>query len=180
MDKFNKISITVVLFIAYYSLFPAPVSAVCPVCTVAVAGGLGLSRYLGVDDTISGIWIGGLILSSSLWLIDLLSNKDYFKYLKKPRVILFAKYLIIVLMYLLIFVPLAWKDIIGHPFNTFWGVDKLIVGTIVGTLVFLTGMWTDKKVRRIKGRQLINYQKVVFPIALLTISSIMFWIMTRR
>ena len=45
----------------------AKVGAVCPVCTIAVGASLGLSRWLGVDDTISGLWIGGLIVSTTLW-----------------------------------------------------------------------------------------------------------------
>ncbi len=44
----------------------------CPVCTIAVGAGIGLSRWLGVDDLISGLWIGGLIVSligmTILWL----------------------------------------------------------------------------------------------------------------
>ena len=34
--------------------------AVCPVCTVAVGAGLGLAEWLGIDDSISGLWIGAL------------------------------------------------------------------------------------------------------------------------
>lgn len=36
----------------------AKAQAVCPVCTVAVGTGVGLSRWLGVDDTITGLWLG--------------------------------------------------------------------------------------------------------------------------
>src|SRR3990172_4136169 len=49
--------------------------AVCPVCTVAVGAGLGISRALGIDDTVTSVWIGGLILSMSFWLIDWLKKK---------------------------------------------------------------------------------------------------------
>ncbi|HVN28905.1 MAG TPA: hypothetical protein VMT64_10490, partial [Candidatus Binataceae bacterium] len=37
--------------------------AQCEVCTLVVGAGVGLSRWLGIDDTISGIWIGGLMVS---------------------------------------------------------------------------------------------------------------------
>lgn len=152
-----------------YLLVPGTTLAVCPVCTVAVAGGLGLSRYLGVDDTISGIWIGGLILSSSLWLIDWLKKKS-------PKLlILNFKLLIIFVMYLLFLGPLAWKDIIGHPFNTIWGVDKLVIGTVMGSLAFLAGMELDKKIRKIKGKQFFKYQKVVLPVVFLVILSILMY-----
>lgn len=149
-----------------YLLVPGTTLAVCPVCTVAVAGGLGLSRYLGVDDTISGIWIGGLILSSSLWLIDWLKKKS-------PKfLILNFKLLIITLMYILVLVPLAWTDLIGHPFNTIWGIDKLIVGMAAGTMAFWISLLTDKKVRKIKGKQLFNFQKVIIPLSFLIVASL--------
>ncbi|HRZ29924.1 MAG TPA: hypothetical protein P5052_04275 [Candidatus Paceibacterota bacterium] len=34
---------------------PFTSQAVCPVCTVAIASGVGLCRYLGIDDLISGL-----------------------------------------------------------------------------------------------------------------------------
>ena len=37
--------------------------ALCPVCAIAVGAGIGVSRWLGVDDTITGVWVGGLIVS---------------------------------------------------------------------------------------------------------------------
>lgn len=49
--------------------------AICPICTIAVGAGVGLSRWLGVDDTISGIWIGGLAISSIWWTINWLNSK---------------------------------------------------------------------------------------------------------
>lgn len=156
-----------------YSLFAHTALAVCPACTIAVAGGLGLSRFLGVDDTISGVWIGALLLSFSLlffnWLIK-----------KYPKLnFLYCKLIVMVLTYALVIVPLAWADIIGHPLNRLWGIDKLILGTIAGSLTFWFSLWLDKKVRQIKGRQFFLYQKVVFPITLLLISSVVLWIIIK-
>ena len=42
------------------------VKAICPLCVVAVGAGLGLSRWLGVDDVVSSIWIGALLVSMIL------------------------------------------------------------------------------------------------------------------
>jgi hypothetical protein len=138
----------------------------CPLCTVAVAGGLGLSRWLGIDDTISGIWVGGIIISSSFWFINWLTAK-------KPKWNVDSYQLVIVLaFYILVLGPLYYYDIIGHPFNTIFGIDKLIFGTALGSLGFLGGSWIDKKVRKAKGKQLFNYQKVVFPVGTLAILSL--------
>jgi hypothetical protein len=173
MKKVRKF--LVFLFMALASLLlPQTALAVCPVCTLAVGAGLGLSRFLGVDDTISGVWIGGLILSSSFWLLDWLKKKS-------PKfLIINYKLLIIFAMYALILGPLAWTEIIGHPFNRLWGIDKLIVGTAFGSLAFWLSLWLDKKVRKMRGKQLFNYQKIVFPVGLLLLSSILVWIIIKN
>lgn len=164
------------LFTIRYLLFVPKALAVCPVCTVAVAAGLGLSRYLGIDDTISGVWVGGLILSSSFWLIDWLEKKKFQKltpyYNFKYRV-----WLVTILMYAIFLLPLWTGGIIGHPFNTLFGIDKLLLGTAAGSVIFLLALYADKKARELKGKQLFKFQKVVFPVfGLLLISLILFLI----
>ena len=152
------------LFAIPYSLFANTALAVCPVCTVAAIGGLGLSRWLGIDDVISGIWIGGLILSSSLWLIDWVKKK-------KPEFpISNFQFSIILSVYFLVILPLYF---------TLPGIGKLIGGIAIGSLTFLFGVWLDKKVRKIKGQQLFNYQKIVFPVGFLAIISLAFYLITK-
>ena len=75
------------------------------------------------------------------------------------------------------FIPLKYTNILGHPFNTILGIDKLIFGSIVGSTVFLFSILADKKVRQMKGKQLFIYQKVVFPMLGLTFVSLLvyFW-----
>lgn len=148
--------------------------AVCPVCTVAVGAGLGLSRYFGIDDTLSGVWVGGLILSSSLWLTDWLSKK---KWLKKTRI---NDLIIGVLFYLLVVVPLWFAQIIGHPFNTILGIDKLVFGSLIGIVAFIFGIWADKYVRKLKGKILFPYQKVAFPVGALVIASLIMYFLTKQ
>lgn len=140
--------------------------AVCPVCTVAVGAGLGISRVLGIDDTVTSVWIGGLILSSSFWLIDWLKKK-------KPNLPINDYQLaIIFVMYLLVLLPLWFGKYIGRPTNAIWGIDKILFGTVIGSLAFLAGIWLDKKIREIKSKQLFNYQKIVFPFVALVIISL--------
>lgn len=173
----KKKSFILTLATVIYFLFPATVRAVCPVCTVAVVGGLGLARFLGVDDTVSGIWIGGIILSTSLWFVDWIYKK-----LKKMEHInrIIANSVMVTITYLFVLVPLYLSKIIGHPFNTFWGVDKLILGIILGSIAFTLGMVVDKRVRKINnGKVLFQFQRVVFPVAALIISSVIMYLITR-
>jgi hypothetical protein len=78
-----------------------------------------------------------------------------------------------------VYIPLISVGIIGNPFNTILGIDKLIVGGFFGVAAFLTGMFADKKVREVKGKQLFNFQKVVFPVTMLAITSLVFYFITR-
>ncbi len=114
----------------------------CPVCTLAVGAGLGLSRYLGIDDMVSGIWAGALVISISFWLTDWLKKKNY----------KFPIYLSVIFWTALTYIPLWKAGIIGHPFNVIWGIDKLIFGSIIGAATFLLAVYADKKVRKIKEK----------------------------
>lgn len=174
-DNLNKTVGVLSIYSTYTLLSPSLSYAVCPICTVAVAGGLGVSRYFGIDDSIIGIWSGGLMVSLTLWMVDWLKRKD-FKIFKNvsENIRIVTSFLFWVL---LTYPPLFMSGIIGHPFNTILGIDKLVFGSILGFFAFLLGVWSDKKVREIKGKQLFAFQKVVFPVVSLTILSLVlyFW-----
>ena len=101
---------------------------VCPVCVVAVAGGLGLSRWFGVDDIITSLWIGALLMALVLWTIQWLKKKNWnFK---------FSDTGVFLLYYLFTYIPLYYAKIIGQGNNVF-GMDKVLFGSILGTLIFI-------------------------------------------
>ena len=150
-----------------HMFFAKAAYAVCPICTVAVAAGLGLSRYLGIDDAVSSLWIGGIILSVSFWSIDWLTKKKInFKY---------RNILVFIFWYGLTLIPLQLTGIMGHPFNTILGMDKILFGTVVGSVFFLLGILADKKVREKRGKQLFAFQRVVFPVVALAIISLVIY-----
>lgn len=154
----------------FYLLSSTTAHAVCPVCTVAVGAGLGLSRYFGIDDSLSGIWVGGLILSTALWTADWLHKRG----LKiKIRVI---NVISVIAFFALTIIPLYYSGIIGHPYNTIYGMDKLLFGTIIGSLVFILGINLDKLARKKYGKQFFVYQKVVFPVVSLIIITLILYL----
>ncbi|MGA2910579.1 MAG: hypothetical protein ABSE04_02135 [Candidatus Microgenomates bacterium] len=146
----------------------------CPVCTVTVIAGLGISRLLGIDDLVTSIWIGGFILSFSFVTINWINRK----WPKLPTK--YYSFPTFVLMYFFVLIPLKLSHIIGIKRNTFLDVDKIIFGIFVGSLVFLIGIWADKKVRKIRGKQLFPFQKVAFPVLMLIISSVIFFFETKH
>lgn len=159
-------------FVIFLSLFfPKTCQAICPVCTVAVGAGLGLCRFLGIDDTISGIWIGGLICSSSFWLAD---------FLRKRKIQMkFLEFWVLVLFYLLALGSLFWGRIIGISGNTLWGLDKVFLGSLVGLFGFLVGVRVDRWLRKRNGGVVyFYYQKVILPVFFLAVLSLIFYYLT--
>lgn len=166
-----KILISVFLALMAYLATTTQVHAVCPVCTVAVGAGLGISRWLGIDDSVTGIWIGGLVLSSGLWLADWIGKKGW----KVP----YKETVSVGLFFLFIIPPLYWVKMIGLSGNTLWGVDKVLLGTVIGSAVFLSGVWLDKWLRTTNNdRVYVYYQKVIIPVFLLSIASFVFYLIT--
>jgi len=148
------------------------VLAICPICTIAVGAGVGLAQWLGIDDTISGIWIGGLTVSMIVWTINLLDKKHWiFKGYK--GIIVFAYFLLIVL-------PLYYTGLIGHPYNMIWGMDKILVGIVVGSLVFEGAVrWYENLKKQNGGHAHFPFEKIVFPVGALALASLLFYFLTR-
>jgi len=140
----------------------------CPICVVAVGAGLGLSRWLGVDDVISSLWIGALLVSLSWWTVIWMRKKGWnFKYIK---IVIPALY------YLLVLAPLYFTDIIGHPLNKIFGIDKILFGSIAGSIVFLLIVWLHNFLKtKNNGKSFFPYQKVVAPIFILLIISLILY-----
>lgn len=152
-------------------VFASPAYAVCPVCTIAVGAGLGLSRWLGIDDTISGIWVGGLIVSSLMWFLSWLDRKKI--------QFIFRDQISAIVFYLTIILPLYYANIIGHPNNKLWGIDKLLVGIMAGSIMFLIGVGVHSILKKRKGQSYFHFQKVALPISALAIASLIFYFLTK-
>ena len=52
------------------------IMAHCPLCTGATIVGVGIRRFLGWDDSIVGVFVGAMIVSSALWANNLLKKKN--------------------------------------------------------------------------------------------------------
>jgi hypothetical protein len=164
-------------FFLFSFLFSKVALAVCPVCTVAVVGGIELSRYLGVDDSITGLWIGGLTVSLIFWTIDWF-NKKNIRFKGRKILVTLGYYLLVVLpLYLLKIIHLhipRYKTFCGC------GIDKMSVGIASGSIVFLIGVLVYEYLKKKNnGHAHFPFEKIVFPIAPLIILSIIFYFLTK-
>lgn len=149
--------------------FALPVKAVCPVCTIAVGAGVGLSRWLGIDDVISGLWVGGLVVSVSFWTLDWLKKNQ--KGFKLDWLAVFIAF------YAIVVLPLYYYGIIGKYVNTFLGIEKLIFGIIAGTIAFLLSIYIHNFLKsKNQGKSFFPYQKVAVPVLVLLIASLIFYL----
>lgn len=149
-----------------------PSLAICPVCTVAVGAGFGLSRWLRVDDLVSGVWIGGLISSGALWFLDWLE--------KRNRQALLRKLIFFLLSYIIIIFPLFWSGVIGHPLNKFCGIDKVFLGIFLGNLAFFIGFGLNQFLKnKNSGKAFFPFQKVILPISSILITSVILYIILK-
>lgn len=130
--------------------------AICPICTIAVGSGLGILRAMGVDDSITGTWFGALIVSSILWSIDWMDRKNIdFRF---KRTVMWVSF------YILFIGPL-------YPMKAM--STTLLWGIIVGSVVFLLAVKSDRYLRKINDNKVVFfYQKVVIPVVYLIITNI--------
>lgn len=131
-----------------------------------------MSRYLGIDDTVSGVWMGALTFITALWVVKWLESKKIWFWFRRP--------IIVIAMFILAIWPLQSIGMIGHPANTLWGVDRLLLGMLVGAAAFMLASFFDALARIVNhDKVLVPFQKVIFPVTILALTSGIFYVLTR-
>ena len=171
MNKITKL----VLCSCAMSMVAGAAFAVCPVCTVAVGAGLEGARLLGVEDVITGVWAGGLILSMSIWTANWMRGKGI------RNIVWYV--LNYVLYYALLmgvyFVP-ADSPIVKFNDKCMWGIDQFLLGAVTGSIVFLLMQrWYQKIKAENNGHAKYPFQKVVMSFCGLLIVTLVFWAIIR-
>jgi len=169
---FDKNKIALASIISFLGIFFAQTAlAVCPVCIIGVTAGLGLARWLKIDDTITGLWIGGLTVSLIMWTIEWFDKKNI-KFWGRDI-------LTVIVYYASVVWPLRSVEIIGNEYHTIWGMDKLILTIFIGSISFFVFEKWYRAMRARRGKSLFRYQKVVWALIPLVILSIVFFFLTR-
>jgi hypothetical protein len=141
--------------------------AICPVCTVAVGAGLESARLLGMDDLITGIWAGGFTLILVFWTAKWLNKKG----LKSAW-----WYLGDIVLYYGLLASIYLLPGVQFGVNTIWGIDKFMLGAIVGTIVlYAAEKHTMKSIRSNGGKSRFKFQKVIVPFVALLVASAIAW-----
>ncbi len=152
-------------------MFVPTVNAQCPVCIVTVGGGLFIAKKLGLDSLLTALWISGLNVAISFWFVSFIKKP---KFLKNP-------FLWTVIMLASTYIYLTSTKQMYHKNDTFLHIDKVLVGLIAGTFVWLLGIGVDKLMRKYNnGNVLFFYQKVIVPLTLLIVASGIFGLLVKN
>lgn len=143
---------------------------VCPVCVVAIGAGLGFSRWFGIDDIVSSVWIGAMLMALILWTVVWLKKKKW--NFPEDGIVIAISYMA------LTYIPLYYAGIVGNPKNQIWGLDKIIFGSLAGTVAFFIGHWINLYLKKKNdGKAMFPFQKVLLPVAALFLTSILLYLL---
>jgi len=110
------------------------------------------------------LWISGLNVAISFWLATKIKNRFF----GNPVILSF-------LMYGLTLSYFIFTQQTGSPANTILGLDKIIFGQTLGLFIWFLGIFIDRYSRKLNGGKILfPYQKVVFPVGILTLLTVLF------
>ena len=150
--------------------FPAFANPACAVCTGAVGAFLEVSRKLGVDDAVVGVWFGAFLMLIAFWLIKFCAGRRWsFKGLN----------IILVILTFSLILPISTMGYIPYGARTLLGIDTFLLSSIIGAIIIWS---TDILYRYLKekngGHAHFPFEKVVIPVFSLLIASLIFYFMS--
>lgn len=149
-----------------FLIHPGISLAHCPLCVAGAAAGVTLTRWIGVDDSITGVWIAAVLGAMSFWLFNWLLGR-------KIKIIEKNRELIRPAIYILIWGMTLWsfyKFQLIIRMSQIWGLDKLTFGMLAGGTLFYL-------VDSLKIKHYFNYQKIVVSLGSMTILSLLIYIL---
>lgn len=162
------------------------VPLVCDLCTVGVVAGLAVSRYLGVDDSVVGVWIGAVVVALIAMTNAYLENKNVrFKFRDTLIALSYAGFT---------GASLYLAGVIGLPRNVFFKIsqnfaefvpsivaDKILLSSVAGAIVLVAA---SKFYQFLKakngGKAHFPFEKVFIPLASLAATSAVFYFVTLK
>ncbi len=164
------------------------VLAHCPLCTTGAAVGVGIARTYGVDDSIVGLFLGALIVSSALWFNKWLTKKVNYK---------LPSFIMVLVSFLIFAIPFYYAGLIinfemvksmpsaygmtglGIFGLAQFGVDKLLFGMLLGTITIWLVFGIGDHITKKRGKRLFDYQGLSFMILALMVLTLGLWIITK-
>jgi len=144
-----------------------PAYAHCPLCVAGAGAGLSLSRVLGIDDSITGVWMAAFLGASSFWISNSI-KKTYIPYQK-------------LIIYLAVFATTILSfyrfGLINAHNGLIYNLPKLTFGMAVGGVLFYLVDIANAQIKEKKGKVMFPYQSIVFMLGSMIVLSIGIYIL---
>ncbi len=135
--------------IALLFLIVNPVSAHCPLCTIATGAAVSVTRFYGIDDLIVGTMIGAFTISTALWASNFLLRRNKGKnYIPHQKIVISA------LIFASTVISFYFFDTNPIYYKLF-GVNRLLVGLVMGSIVTWVAFGIHTLLRKINSQK--NY-----------------------
>lgn len=152
--------LTISFFISSF-LITTPVFAICPVCVAATGGMLATARLFGVDDLITGTFVGGLIVSVAAWVNRLLVKRN------KGRNYLPFQSVVLTVFLLLLFITISFIV----RLISFALFDRILIGTLTGVFITSIALKLNDFLRENNGnKNYVLFQHILVIITFLLIT----------
>ena len=180
LKETNAMKKIILILVSILLLAPA-VYAHCPLCTGAVGAAAIGAKYYGLDESIIGIFIGAFSISTGLW-IGRKIKKEYIRF-QLPLIVILSFLLTVIPLLAVskepVYLPVLIAGASGSLLNKVYWVNKILLGSIIGTFITLFGYWLHLFIKRINGKVLFPFQGITLTIFLLAISSMGVYFFTR-
>lgn len=165
--KAKILAFLLMFFGGVFALVPPTIHAHCPLCVVGAGAGLTLTRWIGVDDSITGLWVAALLGAISFWTYTWLARRmgGVKSFWFKP------------LLYVTIFLTTIWsfyKFGLVITMEKMYGFDKLTFGIIVGGVSFYLMELLSDLIIKLRQKSLFPYQRLVFSLGSTVALSVVF------
>jgi len=133
-----------------------PAFAHCPLCTTTTGAALVVTRAYGVDDLVVGLFLGAFTISSALWINNILKKRNINR-------IPFQSPLIVILVLASTVASFYFAGLLSNPSPQFqiFGIDKLLFGTLTGSIISFSAFGFHKMLRNIYKRSFMPFQAIV-------------------
>lgn len=140
----------------------------CAVCTVAVAASLEIAHYLGVDDSVVGVWAGAFLALLGYWMIVWFEHKKW-RFAGRDFLLITLSVAMIGFMYV------SKLEYDPQPILVFF-LDPFLFSVILGALTLILSnhfyQWMKKKNG---GHAHFPFEKVAVPVVALALLSLLFY-----
>ena len=142
----------------------------CPLCTGATIIGVGITRSLGWDDSIVGIFVGAMIVSSALWANNILKKKN----IGGNSALRLTS--ITIATFVLTFLTFYYAGLFGLG-NTYriFGIEKIVFGTLSGSFISLAAFGISSNIKKNNnGKTKFSYQTIILTFGGLILNALVF------